>query len=97
MANNEQKRRRPPIESQHDVYATHDSDGNYLDQIASDSFQYNSQNVIVPPPSSEDNYYAEPFRGESYNIRYHFNLQKLFSGSGSGKLSSYVGVSSIAG
>lgn len=72
MANEEQKRRRPPIESQHDIYATHDSDGNYLDQIASDSFQFNSQNVILAPPLIEDNYYADlnGSNGELFDFQY---------------------------
>src|SRR5690349_15632603 len=46
-AKNEQKRRRPIIDS-----IAQDSDGNYIDQIASDSISYTANSNVVSAPEN---------------------------------------------
>lgn len=58
-AKNEQKRRRPVIDSQ-----AQDSNGNYIDQIASDSINLSSSNVVSAP--------------ENYPAQYHTGLWSIF-------------------
>lgn len=53
QAKNEQKRRRPIIDS-----AAQDSDGNYFDQLALDSVSHTSTNVVTAPENYPSRYHS---------------------------------------
>ena len=66
MAKNAQKRRPSHIED------SHDSEGHYIDQVASDSIQYTSaDNVVMAPPHAD---HTNQYRGELISFLFFYSI-----------------------